>query len=302
MSQSHSRAPSRATLASVVVGVGLGLTLAVLNLAGESATAHDPGVVTYEIDLSRDLTAGDVEALMAFAEENEGHDIILQPVGDVAVVPGAERRRLDVARAAREDQERHAFVEQGVAAGRLVVDPSDRPACNEAASRARNEPARFLLCDGVTVSAPSLLPQRRVRSRGDAEQVLDERLRDVLRGVTSGEEALGFSSSFANDSVLDRVTLSRDGLATVDFNDGLRTEFADLHAGSASHYMLEQLFKTLFQFRDVASIELTLGGSCDAFGALIEGPCQSVDRALWEHINELNQQPIEYFTLQGGRS
>lgn len=302
MSQSHSKAPSRATLASAVIGIGLGLTLAMVHLAGTSAVARDPGVVTYEIDLSRDLTADDVAALMAFAEAHPGRDIILQPVGDIAVVSGTERRQRDAARAAREDAARGAAIEQGVADGHYVVDATARPACHEAASRSRDEPARFLLCDGVTVSAPSLVAERRVTSRSDAEQVLDERLRDVLRGVTSGEEAMGFSSNFANDAVLERVTLSREGRVIVDFNDSMREALVGVHPGSASHYMLEQLFKTLFQFRDVASVELTLGGSCDAFGALIEGPCQAIDRGLWEHINELNQQSIDYFTLQGGRS
>jgi hypothetical protein len=65
--------------------------------------------------------------------------------------------------------------------------------------------------------------------------------------------------------------------------------------------MLDQIFKTVFQFREVNIVSVTLNGSCEAFAQLFQFACVNLDRETWQQMLELNDEQVEYFNLMGGQ-
>lgn len=282
------------------LGATLGLALAALYPWSATPTV-DAGddAVRYRIDVGRELTDDDIRALAEFTAQHEGKDILLEPARGAVVPDGETRRRTDTERAAREARELAAWDRRQRAAGNLVE--SAAPPCAAVADATAGAPGRYLLCGGGLVAAPAAVPAGRAASREEAEERLTRYVRQVLAGVSEEEAALGLASSFSDAAALDSLVLGRDGSVTVDFNAAIRPQVEPIHPGFASHYMLEQLFSTLFQFREVTSVELTYQGDCDAFGELFAGPCQALDRELWERMQDANDTSVEYFTLGGVR-
>lgn len=282
------------------IGLGLGLGLALVYLGGEAISADDGDAVVYEVDVSRSMTGEDLDAFLDFVRQNPGKDIILEPAAPLVVASSAERRQQDEERAAREAEEMQAKLEAGIASG-LYVEQAAAPACADLAEAGNSEPAIFRLCGNGVRPVPTALPDAPAESLAAAESRLADYLRAALSGVDSTEADLGLRSSFSDASALSSVRLAEDGAVTVDFDYAIEPQIGDLHPGSATHLMLEQIYRTLFQFRDVSSVTLTLNGSCDAFGEVFAGPCQQLDRELWETMTELNGEKVAYFTLKGGK-
>lgn len=284
-----------------ILGSTLGVLAAALYLAVPAADATGDDAVVFEVDLSSELTRQDIDDLREFAQKNEGRDIILQPAEGFVVRPGQERRRADQLRAAREDRELRRHVEEGLASGLYVTGDEEKAACASLAKARLDVPGRQLLCDGTVVAAAPRLPYERAKSRAGIEGLLEAQVYDLLEGVSPEEEALGFFSYFSNPAALQSLELSPRGEVVVDFNGNVAEQVGHLHTGYATHTMLQQIFRTLFQFRDVTSVRVTLDGSCDAFGNLIGGPCQDVSRDLFEQMTNENGESLEFFTLQGGQ-
>jgi hypothetical protein len=276
------------------------LGLAVLYLGGAPGAALDSGAAVYEVNASGEITQEDIAALMDFVEKNRGRDLILKPAYPLEVSPGQMRREQDEARAAREAAELDALIQEGLESG-LYTTGSAQPECARIAKAGNGEPAVFLRCGNGLRPLQGAVSTSPVKSLGEAEARLTEYLRAVLAGAGSLEKSEGYYSSFSDAEALQDLTLSHDGAVVVDFNYGIVEQISHLHPGSATHYMLEQLYRTLFQFRDVTSVTLTLDGSCEAFGDVIEGPCQDLDRELWEQMTELNDEQVVFFTLRGGK-
>ncbi|MDY7094431.1 MAG: GerMN domain-containing protein [Acidobacteriota bacterium] len=287
-------------LAPWALGLGLGLGLALVYLGGEALSAAEDDVAVYQVDVSQSMTGEDLDAFLDFVRSNPGKDILLEPSDPLPVTPGPERRQQDEARAAEEAKRHDAKIAEGLASG-LYTQDGPAPDCASLSEAANGEPAIFRLCENGVRPVPTALPTAPVESTRAAEERLTAYLQAVLTSPDATEAQLGLASSFSDASALDSVTLAEGGEVTVDFNFGISSQIGGLHPGLATHYMLEQLYRTLFQFRDVRKVTLTLDGSCRAFGDLFEGPCQELDRDLWELMTELNDEQVAYFTLKGGQ-
>jgi hypothetical protein len=287
-------------LAPWALGLGLGLGLALVYLGGEALSAAQDDVAVYQVDVSQSMTGENLDAFLEFVRDNPGKDIVLEPSDPLPVTPGAERRQQDEARAAAEAERLDAKIAEGFASG-LYTQPAPAPDCASLEEASNGAPAIFRLCENGVRPVPTALPTTPVESTQAAEERLAAYLQAVLTSADDTEAQVGLASSFTDASALESVTLTEDGEVTVDFNAGISSQIGDLHPGLATHYMLEQLYRTLFQFRDVSKVTLTLDGSCEAFGDLFEGPCQELDRDLWELMTELNDEKVAYFTLKGAQ-
>lgn len=284
------------------LGATLGLAAAVVHLGVPTVAARGDGddAVIFEIDPAQEVTQEALDELRQFAEENEGRDIILQPVSGFRILSGEERRLNDKLRAARESEELEQHIAQGYAEGLYVTGDAERASCFATKGQSRSEPGRQLLCEGEVVSAPAHLPFVRAKFAGQTEDLLRGYVYDLLEGVTPEEEARGLGSYFSNPAALQSLDMDASGAVTVDFNSTIVDQIGHVHPGLGTHTLLQQIYRTLFQFRDVTSVTLTLDGSCQGFGDVISGPCQELSRDLWELMLYENGEKIDYFTLKGG--
>lgn len=287
-------------LAPWAVGLGLGLALALVYLGGDALSAAQDDVAVYQVDVSQSMTGENLDAFLDFVRSNPGKDVVLEPADPLPVTPGAERRQQDEARAAAEAEQLEAKIAEGLASG-LYTQEGPKADCASLAEVAHGEPAIFRLCENGVRPVPTALPTDPVESQQAAEERLAAYLQAVLTSPDATEAQVGLSNSFTDASALESVVLAEGGEVTVDFNSGISSQIGGMHPGLATHYMLEQLYRTLFQFRDVRKVTLTLDGSCRAFGDLFEGPCQELERDLWELMTELNDEQVAYFTLKGGQ-
>lgn len=285
-----------------IPGLALGLIFGVFYSGLNPAVAHDDDVVIFDVDMNRPLSDADVEELKQVVEENPGRDIILQPLPGFEITDGMERRRQDAARAAAEDRKMADHVTQGMAEGLYVTGDAERSPCaTRPPLKTTGAPAHHVMCDGNVVAAPSKVPFKRAFTKSGVEGELRLRMEELLDGVGGLEKATGFTSHFSNAAAMSDLRLSAEGVVDVDFNGLMVDQVGGLHTGYATHTMLEQIYRTLFQFRDVDAVRLTLDGDCDAFGASIGGPCQELDRALWEQMQHENRQSLPYFTIRARR-
>jgi hypothetical protein len=285
------------------LGLAFGLACGVLYLGLSPAVANDDDVIVYQVDLTGGLSQADIDELVQVAQENEGRDIILKPAPGFEVDASETRRARDEERAAAEEAEMREKVDQGLAEGLYVTGSAERPSCVERArlTKQATTPGRHLLCDGNVVTAPSRLAYERSANLAGVEDLLRQRMVDLLDGPSAEEKALGYSSPFSNAAALQSLELDETGLVAVDFASIIGDQVGDLHTGYATHTMLQQVFRTLFQFRDVRAVRLTLDGDCQAFGDLIGGPCQELDRALFEQMLLENRETVRYFNLKQSR-
>ncbi len=275
-----------------VLGIALGLVAGTFYVGLSPAGAGGEDVVVYEVDFNKEPTPADLDELIRFSRENPGVDLILKPAEGFVPLSGEKRRERDQLRAAEEEREMAARVP-------VKADGELAPCVSTTKSWAALEPGRQLMCNGEVVSAPPRISFRRALSAADLEELLRRRMYDLLDGVTLEEKQQGFYSYFSNGAALQWLSIDSDGAVAVDFNDLMESQVSHLSPGYATHMMLQQIFRTLFQFRDVSAVQLTLNGSCEAFGDMIGGPCQDIDRELWELMMQENQENVKFFRLEG---
>lgn len=283
-----------------VISILIGLVIALIYINLRHLEAND-SVVHYEMDVNRPPSEEDAERFAEFAEaaENAGKDIILVPSEPIDVLPSEERRLRDEERFAQEEQEAQATIEAGIEAGIFVDTPLEQLACTDQVE-GTNVPSIYLLCGNEIASTPADLPFTRAETLAEAEGLLTNYVLRLLKNVNSINQNTGYESYFSDPNVLNSLSLSAEGNVIIDFND----KFVELHGnlhGSNAERMLEQLNRTIFQFRDVNTISVTLNGSCEAFAQLFEFSCVSLERETWQQMLELNDDQVEYFNLIGER-
>lgn len=232
----------------------------------------------------------DEAQLSAFVAANPGKDIVVLPSEDPPPLSGGERRSRDEARAAAEDRQRGE-----------VTTELDVPACATVQRSDIGHPGRFISCGASVLSLPSAVSEAPALTRSAKGERLTDRVRELLEGTTPGEEELGFSSPFRTPEALNTVLIDDGGNVVVDFNDAIAEDLGGLHPGFATHLMLEQLLRTVFQFKEVSTVTLTLEGSCEDMAALYGNSCFTWDRLLWNQQNALNGVEIDVTSLERGR-
>lgn len=200
----------------------------------------------------------------------------------------------DEERATQEAQEHQATVEAGIEDGELVDSPEELACAAEA--QMVESPSLYLLCGNDIMPALSHTPFVRAETLAEAEALLTAYVLELLGEVDPTNASVGYASYFSDPSVLNSLTLSANGTVTVDFNDKFAEQNGQLH-GSTAARMLEQLNRTLFQFREVNTVSVTLNGSCEAFAQLFEFSCVNLDRETWQEMLELNEAQVEMFNL-----
>lgn len=111
---------------------------------------------------------------------------------------------------------------------------------------------------------------------------LDHRLQAALRAYLSGprpdEVDRGYfgagDASLADD--LAEVSVS-EGTATVDFDVTIEGHLGNLGTSTASQIFLLEIQAAVFQFPQVKSLVLRVGGDCDRFWQMLEMSCQTVN-------------------------
>lgn len=100
-------------------------------------------------------------------------------------------------------------------------------------------------------------------------------LEQLLAGPTPEERDLGYSSVFpaASQELLIGVDVGDDGLATVDFANGLEAVGA-LNSSHNRFLLFGTVGETIFNFAEVEAIEFRIEGSCDQFATYFETICR----------------------------
>jgi hypothetical protein len=277
-------------------GILMGLTVALGYIGIKQLKANDDVIhYTVNVPISEENKIG----LRELVEENPGKDIILVPDEPIDVLPGEDRRLRDEERAEKEAQEYQAAIAAGIEAG-TIINSDKELACEIEAEAIGNDPSLYLLCGFNIVSAPSNTSFTRGSTTNDAEALLTTYVLELLGNVTSTNHDAGYESYFSGGSVLNTLTFTTDGNVNLDFNEEFAEQYGHLH-GSNAERMLEQLNRTIFQFREVNSVSVTLNGSCEAFAQLFEFSCVNLDRNTWQHMLELNNAQVQYFNLVGGQ-
>ena len=258
------------------------VALAVAVLVASSVSAID-GVAYY-------VGPDDNGQLGAFVAANPGKDIVVLPAEGVPPLSGEERRSRDEARAAAEDRQQSQMTTEPV----LL-------ACSEVQRSDVSLPGRFVSCGGSVLSLPSAVSTSPALTLDAKGERLAAAVRELLVGTTPAEEELGFSSSFGTPGALNSVLMNDGGDVVVDFNDTIVSDLGSLHPGFATHTMLEQLLRTVFQFDEVQTVTLTLDGSCEDMAALYGNSCFTWDRSLWNQQNVLNGVETNIVSLEGGK-
>lgn len=281
-----------------VFGILIGLIIGLTYISIKQLEAND-SVVHYNVTIPLDEEEKAELREFIEADENEGKDIILVPDEPIDVLSSEERRLRDEERAEQEAQELQATVEAGIDEG-IFVDSPEELACKTEAEAIENTPSLYLLCGNDIVPAPSNTTFVRVETSNEAQDLLTTYVLELLGNITPTNQNIGYESFFSDSRVLNELTLSDSGNVNLDFNDKFVEQHGQLH-GSTAARMLEQLNRTIFQFREVNTISVTLNGSCEAFAQLFEFSCVNLDRETWQQMLELNDDQVEYFDLIGGQ-
>lgn len=228
--------------------------------------------------------------LAAFVAANPGKDIIVAPSEDAPPLSGEERRSRDEARSGAEDRRQNRVTTEPVILECTIAERSHAA-----------QPGRFVSCGESVLSLPSAVSDQPASTLTAKGERLAAGVRELLVGTTPAEEELGFSSPFGTPEGLDTVLINEEGDVLVDFNDAIARDLGSLHPGFATHMMLEQLLRTVFQFEEVVTVTLTLEGSCEDMAALYGNSCFTWDRLLWNQQNALNGVDINVTSLEGGK-
>jgi len=117
----------------------------------------------------------------------------------------------------------------------------------------------------------------------ETDLVLTATLREMVKGLEPGEEAVGFRSPFpagAEGSALGVTIDTAEHTAYVEFSDGVFPSGADTAEGA--QILLSVLNANVFQFDTIDAVQYRLGGSCDAFWQRLGGQCEEITRADWQ--------------------
>jgi hypothetical protein len=122
-------------------------------------------------------------------------------------------------------------------------------------------------------------PGRVEREVDASADVLAATLAALLAGPTGAERADGLSSWFgpATAGALRSVVLEPDGTAVIDLVD-VSARIPGASSAAGSERLLDEIGRTIFQFDDVARIELRFDGSCERFWNWIQRECHVLER------------------------
>jgi spore germination protein GerM len=105
------------------------------------------------------------------------------------------------------------------------------------------------------------------------DAVLHAALTELLKGPTAAEKAAGFRSWFSSGTggMLREVRI-HEGMAHVDFKNFQQIiPNASTSAGSAQ--LLDEIGRTIFQFKSVTQADIRFDGSCQAFWGWLQRDC-----------------------------
>ena len=134
----------------------------------------------------------------------------------------------------------------------------------------------FSCVDGLNGAAP-VVPSSRLVPSGSPDEVLTATLELLLAGPTPADEAAGLSSWFwsATSGLLNSVTVTPEGVATIDFDPALATTIPNASSSAGSDQLLRELDATVLNGTGITSATYTLGGSCGEFFGWLQRDCTS---------------------------
>lgn len=277
-----------------MLGIFSGFVAAFIYLSMANIEADD-SVVYLEFDNSTPVDDERIKEIQEIidANENIGKDLVFVPKHPVTVLPGEERRKLDEQRAERERKEMEATIEAGVDE---FPTPTPLP-CETGTELIENQPLIFVFCGGDVVGIPSATSYIPANNLQEADALLRAYVLELLGGLSSSGKRAGYYSSFSDISVLNTLTLDANGHVSIDFNGTFKSQLGYLH-GSSAISMVDQLENTVFQFREVHSLAITLDGSCEKFADLFEFRCINTERDRWQLGLDHNNREVGIFSLR----
>lgn len=104
-------------------------------------------------------------------------------------------------------------------------------------------------------------------------------LEQLVAGPTADEQATGLRSWFSSETAgaLREVRVDDAGLAEISFTD-FSTVIPNASTSAGQRQLLAELEATVFQFREVTSVELQFEGSCAAFWGWLQSTCIPLER------------------------
>lgn len=277
-----------------MLGILGGFVAAFIYLSMANVEADD-GVVYLEFDHSTPVDDERIKEILEIldAKENIGEDVVFVPKHPVTVLPGEERRKLDEQRAEREQKEMEATIE-----ARVDEFPTPTPLpCETGTELIENQPLIFVLCGGDVVGIPSATSYIPANNLQEADALLRAYVLELLGGLSSSGKRAGYYSPFSDISVLNTLTLDANGHVSIDFNGTFKSKLGHLHH-SGAYLMMDQLYNTVFQFREVNSLAITLDGSCEKFADLFELICINTERDRWQlRLDSNNHDEVRLSSL-----
>lgn len=142
----------------------------------------------------------------------------------------------------------------------------------------------YFPCGSSATPNPDTFVYREVPA---TDLVLTNTLEQMVLGPDPAEAELGFASFFSDQTTRSFASVRIDGgRAIVDFTDLGVIE--NLAAPPGPDFFLATIGANVFQFDTISATEYRLGGSCDAFYALLQQECTVITRQAW------NQQVAEW--------
>ncbi len=134
----------------------------------------------------------------------------------------------------------------------------------------------------------------------DPEEILQNGyLVELFSGVSQKEQEDGYWSMFSDPGIVNDVIFD-NGAVVIDFNDQFIQHFGKASSATVTFWMMEQICRTLFQFTEVKSVTLTLNGSCEAIGDILQTGCLKTERDMWEFsVKENGWDLPTYYSLEG---
>ncbi len=132
-------------------------------------------------------------------------------------------------------------------------------------------------CGSSTTPNPDTFVYREVP---ETDLVLTKTLEEMVLGPDAAEAELGFTSFFSEQTTRSFASVRiANGRAIVDFTDlGVIENLAE---PPGPDFFLATVGANVFQFDTISAAEYRLGGSCDAFYALLQQECTVVTRQSW---------------------
>lgn len=156
----------------------------------------------------------------------------------------------------------------------LPTDEGTSVSCDEepAPQPDVDEVLTYFMCEPPPAEPRALI--REGGSGSDPAEGLRIAIEALLAGPMAAERERGYSSVFPRNSedLLAGVEWQQDGLAIIDFDEGL-TEGLALNTSHNRFVLFRTLEETAFQFDAVTAIEYRLEGSCADFAAYFETMC-----------------------------